>query len=123
VAENQKMLEELGLNTLASEIITSLPQPAQKKGKNQQTRELITKIHHHRSISLMKMIKEIILMMKTLNLMSSHNLRCFFYLHSSEWGILGTYNLFTTLYSLLIYNLGLNVSTLKYALGLKFHCN
>jgi hypothetical protein len=33
VAENQKMLEELGLNTLASEIITSLPQPAQKKGK------------------------------------------------------------------------------------------
>jgi hypothetical protein len=27
------MLEELGLNTLASEIITSLPQPAQKKGK------------------------------------------------------------------------------------------
>jgi hypothetical protein len=33
VAENQKMLEELGLNTLASEIITSLPQPAQKKAK------------------------------------------------------------------------------------------
>jgi hypothetical protein len=27
------MLEELGLNTLASEIITSLPQPAQKKGE------------------------------------------------------------------------------------------
>jgi hypothetical protein len=117
------MLEELGLNTLASEIITSLPQPAQKKGENQQTRELITKIHHHRSISLMRMIKEIILMMMTLNLMSSHNLRCFFYLHSSEWGILGTYNLFTTLYSLLLYNLGLNVSTLKYALGLRLHWN
>jgi hypothetical protein len=26
--KNPKMLEELGLNTLASEIITSLPQPA-----------------------------------------------------------------------------------------------
>jgi hypothetical protein len=98
--ENQKMLEELGLNTLACELITSLPQPAHKKGKNQQTRELTTKIHHHQSISLMRMIKEMILMMMTLNLMSSHNLRCFFYLHSSEWGILGTYNLFTTLYSL-----------------------
>jgi hypothetical protein len=44
VAENQNMLEDLGLNLLASEIITPLPQPAQKKGKNQQTRELITKI-------------------------------------------------------------------------------
>jgi hypothetical protein len=42
--ENQKMLKELRLNTLASEITTYLPQPAQKKGKNQQTRELITKI-------------------------------------------------------------------------------
>jgi hypothetical protein len=31
--------------------------------------------------------------------------------------------LFTTLYSLLIYNLGLNVSTLKYALGLRLHWN
>jgi hypothetical protein len=117
------MLEELGLNTLASELITTLPQPAQKKGENQQTRELITKIHHHRSICLMRMIKEIILIMMTLNLMSSHNLRCFFYLHSSEWGILGTYNLFITLYSLLIYNLGLNASTLKYALGLRLHWN
>jgi hypothetical protein len=28
------MLEELGLNTVASEIITFLPQPAQKKGKS-----------------------------------------------------------------------------------------
>jgi hypothetical protein len=121
--ENQKMLEELGLNTLASEIITSLPQHAQKKGKNQQIRELITKIHHHRSISLLRMIKEIILMMMTLNLMSSHNLRCFLYLHGSEWVILGTYNLFTTLYSLLIYNLGLNVYTRKYALGLRLHWN
>jgi hypothetical protein len=69
----------------------------------------------------MRMIKEIVLMMKTSNLMSNHNLRCSFYLHSSEWGILGIYNLFTTLYSLLIYNLGLNVSTLKYALGLRLH--
>jgi hypothetical protein len=34
MAENQKMLEELRLNTLSSEIITSLPQTAQKKGKN-----------------------------------------------------------------------------------------
>ncbi len=33
MAENQKKLEELGLNTLASEIINSLPQPAQKKAK------------------------------------------------------------------------------------------
>jgi hypothetical protein len=73
VAENQKMLEEHGFNTLASEIITSLRQPAQKKGENPRTRELIMKIHRHRSISLMRMIKEIILMMTTLNLMSSHN--------------------------------------------------
>jgi hypothetical protein len=71
----------------------------------------------------MRMIKEIILMMMTLNIMSSHNLRCFFYFHSSEWGILGTYNLLTILYSLLIYNLGLNVSTLKYALELGLHWN
>jgi hypothetical protein len=33
VAKNQKMLKELRLNTLASEITTCLPQPTQKKGK------------------------------------------------------------------------------------------
>jgi hypothetical protein len=53
----------------------------------------------------MRMIKEIVLMMMTLNLMSSHNprqLRCFFYPQSSEWAIVA---------------LQLNVSDVKYVVG------
>jgi hypothetical protein len=34
VAENQKVFEEIGLNTLAFEFNNSLQQSAQKKGKN-----------------------------------------------------------------------------------------
>jgi hypothetical protein len=53
----------------------------------------------------MRMIKEIVLMMMTLNLMSSHNprqLRCFFYPQSSGWAIVA---------------LQLNVSDVKYVVG------
>jgi hypothetical protein len=79
VAEVEKKMQGLGLKQLATEFNNSLPEP----------RNQIVKIQIHRSISLMMMIKEIVMMM-TLNLMSSHNpwqLRCFFYPLSTEWGI------------------------------------
>jgi hypothetical protein len=69
--------------------------------------EQIMRIHHHQSISLIRMIKEIVLMMMTLNLMRSHNpwqLRCFFYPQSSGWTIA----------------FQLNVSDVKYVVG--FRC-
>jgi hypothetical protein len=77
VAENQRVFEALGLNTIASEFNNNLQQSAQKGGK-QQTREHIMMIHHHPSISLVRMIKEIVLMMMTLNQLFSQILRCFF---------------------------------------------
>jgi hypothetical protein len=78
VAENQRVFEALGLNTIASEFNNNLQQSAQKKGGKQQTREHIMMIHHHPSISLVRMIKEIVLMMMTLNQLFSQILRCFF---------------------------------------------
>jgi len=93
-------MQEFGLKNLSTEFNNSVSQSASKKGENQQTRKQIVKIQIHRSISLKMMIKEIVMMM-TLNLMCSHNpwqLRCFFYLQSTGWGIfvlhLNVFNLF-----------------------------
>jgi hypothetical protein len=103
VKENIKKMQDLGLHKLASNLNKSLPPSVSIKGKIQQTRKLIVHIQIHLSISLTMMIKEILMMM-TLNLMSSHNpwqLRCSFYLQSSGWQIFALhFNVFNLVFNI-----------------------
>jgi hypothetical protein len=70
VAENNEKLNTMGLKKLATEFNNSLPPPT--KGKNQETRTQVVQIQKHLSISLKKMIWEVVMMM-TLNLLRSQN--------------------------------------------------
>jgi hypothetical protein len=105
VEENIKKMQDLGLNKYTSVLNKSLPPSASTKGKMQQTRKLIVQIRIHMSlsISLTMMIKEILMMM-TLNLMSSHNpwqLRCSFSLQSSGWQIVALhFNVFNLVFNI-----------------------
>jgi hypothetical protein len=83
-------MEELGLPSLSAGFNKSLPQSTTQMGENQETIKLIMKIRIRRSIALTRIVKEIVMMM-TLNLMSSQNpwqLRCSFYLQISGWGMI-----------------------------------
>jgi hypothetical protein len=66
VAENNEKMRQLGLKQIAFQINNSLPPPT--KGEKQETRTQVVQILKHLSISLTKMIREIVMMMR-LNLM------------------------------------------------------
>jgi hypothetical protein len=89
VANNNKKMQELGLPTLAAEFTNFVPETsAAKKGGKKHIVKI--RIRIHQSFSLTMMIKEIVRMMMTPNLMSCQNqkkLRSLFYHPSSSCGI------------------------------------